>query len=157
MQAQSQLKTAPLPYTLLVKGRFWYFRTRKHGTIRLRGEYGSPAFMRHYDELLRFHGKTPETKGADRREVYFIGWPGGPIKIGISSSNKDRITTLQNACPYQLEIFATVKGGRALELAYHRRYAKHRLRGEWFERAPEIEAEIERLAMTSEVSCPLNH
>jgi hypothetical protein len=33
----------------------------------------------------------------------------------------------------------------AREKMYHRRFAHRRLHGEWFERCPEIEAEIERL------------
>lgn len=137
-------ESQPLPYTLLVKGWFWYFRTRLHGTVRIKGEYRSPVFMRHYHRLCREHGKYPEIK-TDKREVYFLGWEGGPVKIGISNSNADRITALQNACPYKLEIYATTKGGRALERVYHRRFAKHKLRGEWFERCSEIEAEIHRV------------
>lgn len=152
METQAELKTEPLPYTLLVKGKFWYFRTRHSGTIRLRGTYGDPSFMRHYERLLDEHGRTLKAKRADNREVYFIAWEGGPIKIGISGSNGDRITTLQNACPYKLHILATAKGGRVMELAYHKRFAKHRLRGEWFERTPELLAEIDRLNMTSRES-----
>jgi hypothetical protein len=36
-------------------------------------------------------------------------------------------------------------GGLHVELEYHQRFRAHHLRGEWFERCPEIEAEIERL------------
>lgn len=32
-------ESEPLPYTLRVKGRFWYFRTRKHGRWHMRGEW----------------------------------------------------------------------------------------------------------------------
>lgn len=135
----------PLPYTLLVKGKFWYFRTRQHGTIRIEGEYRSRRFMQHYHRLCREHGKHPEIQAGDRRAVYFLGREGGPVKIGITGSDRDRLTTLQNGCPYKLEIFATAKGGRAMELAYHRRFRKHHMRGEWFTRCPQIEAEITRL------------
>ena len=34
---------------------------------------------------------------------------------------------------------------RTHEQAYHRKFRNHHMRGEWFERCPEIEAEIERL------------
>lgn len=134
----------PLPYTLLVKGRFWYFRHTKFGTVRLRGEYRDPEFMRHYGELLdKFRiGRGKE----DLADVYFIGWDGGPVKIGVALDPVVRLTTMQSACPYQLRLYATVPGGRVQERVYHRRFASLRMRGEWFDRAPAIADEIARLS-----------
>lgn len=144
-EVRTQDPDLPLPYTLLVKGRHWYFRHRKFGTIKIRGDYRSPVFMRHYHKILRQHGLIPEFRKVDTRDVYFVAWEGGPIKIGISRCNKGRLYDLQNACPYELKVLAGCRGGRMLEAAYHRRFAKYRIRGEWFERCPEIEAEIARL------------
>lgn len=135
----------PLPYTLLVKGKFWYFRRRNYCTVRLQGEYRSPSFMRQYHRLVREHGLTPEIKKPDNRQVYFVAWDGGPIKIGVADCQDRRMIQLQNGCPYELKILAVCKGGRVKERSYHQLFAKYRLRGEWFERCPEIEAEIERL------------
>jgi len=77
--------------------------------------------------------------------IYFIGADDGPIKIGISASPKSRLTALQTASPFRLRLLAIRVGDVLTERDYHRRFAAHRLHGEWFERAPELLAEIERL------------
>lgn len=77
--------------------------------------------------------------------LYFIGSDDGPIKIGFSVNPKARLRQLQHASPYDLRILATIPEGQDLEAHYHRCFAAHRLRGEWFTRCPEIEAEIARL------------
>lgn len=50
------------------------------------------------------------------------------------------------ACPQTLGILALRNGAKAREVAYHEQFSEHRLHGEWFERCPEIEAEIARLS-----------
>jgi hypothetical protein len=77
--------------------------------------------------------------------VYFIGWEGGPVKIGVSRSPVVRLYEAQTFCPYPLKVFAVCNGGPVQERIYHKRFAARRLNGEWFERCPEIEAEIARL------------
>jgi hypothetical protein len=77
--------------------------------------------------------------------VYFIGSASGPIKIGIAARPTDRLKGLQTGHHERLELLATCQGGQELERAYHKRFAARRLNGEWFERCPEIETEIERL------------
>ncbi len=84
----------------------------------------------------------------DRQKVYFIGAAAGPIKIGVSVSPQSRLSGLQTSHHERLSILATVAGDAEVERAYHTRFAAHRLSGEWFERCPEILAEIE---------CLLNH
>lgn len=78
--------------------------------------------------------------------VYFIGGDIGGVKIGFASNPSLRVRDLQCGSPIKLRILATVPGLPADERAYHKRFAKHRLHGEWFERCPEILAEIERLS-----------
>lgn len=80
-----------------------------------------------------------------RQSVYFIGSNDGPVKIGIAANPQARLSNLQTGHHEKLRIFAICDGGAEQEKAYHKRFAAHRLSGEWFARCPEIEAEIARL------------
>jgi len=80
---------------------------------------------------------------------YFIGWAGDLVKIGYSSALAQRFGTICRDTPFKIGLMATAAGGRDRERHYHRRFEEHRAFGEWFERCPEIEAEIERLAATA--------
>ena len=77
--------------------------------------------------------------------VYFIASVAGPIKIGMAADPVKRLTALQTGHHERLSILAICDGGRVQEMAYHRKYARHRLSGEWFTRHPDILAEIARL------------
>lgn len=73
--------------------------------------------------------------------VYFVqAGPDGPIKIGLTTSLDSRLRALQTGSPRRLTLLHTEPGGRDRELALHRRWALHRLRGdgEWFAPAPAI-------------------
>lgn len=150
----------PLPYTLRVKGRYWYFRKRGCNVVKLPGEPGEPRFMERYNRLLEMSGvklkrtkqkrriKMAEHRASVRNQatVYFIGIePDGPIKIGTAINVKERLCTLQTAVPMPLSILATCEGGRAKEREYHSRFAHARMRGEWFERVPDLLAELSGL------------
>lgn len=89
--------------------------------------------------------RAPRAVPEDACIVYFIAGDSGPVKIGVAADPAVRLKTLQTANPVRLSILATAKGGSQKEAAYHRRFAAHRLHGEWFERVPEILDEIERL------------
>jgi hypothetical protein len=77
--------------------------------------------------------------------IYFVGPQGGPIKIGFATRLAFRIRDLRLANALPLEIWASVEGPPSLEREYHKRFASHRLHGEWFEPHPDILAEIARL------------
>lgn len=77
--------------------------------------------------------------------AYFVGGEVGAIKIGHSKLPLCRLAAMQMGSPIPLSIMALAKGGYRAEREYHRQFAEHRLHGEWFERCPEIEAEIARL------------
>lgn len=79
---------------------------------------------------------------------YFIGCAEGLVKIGYSRNVAQRLNWLQSSSLYRLDLLTTANGGREREKFYHRKFAKHRIDGEWFRRCPEIEAEIERLQPT---------
>lgn len=96
----------------------------------------------HEPEMTMMSPWQPERDGF----VYFIGGTDtGDIKIGFSANPSDRRKALQTSSPVRLEILATLPGKIAVEGAYHKRFADHRLTGEWFERCPAILAEIRRL------------
>lgn len=77
--------------------------------------------------------------------VYFVGGDRGLVKIGHTTMPVCRIAAMQACSPVTLRFLAVTPGGAVLEQQYHRRFAAHRLHGEWFERAPKIEAEIAAL------------
>jgi hypothetical protein len=81
---------------------------------------------------------------AKRGWVYFVQAHCGSIKIGRARDVQFRLKELQCANPHKLTLLAVaVDGGN--EVQYHRKFAAHRLLGEWFAPHPDILAEIERL------------
>lgn len=116
-------------------------KARRDGeeTIRHRVEEGVSNY------LVAESEKRVATQSEDHSLVYFIASESGPIKIGIANNPENRLKTLQTAHHERLRILATREGGFKQEYAYHQRFARKRLAGEWFERCPEIEAEIARL------------
>jgi hypothetical protein len=95
------------------------------------------------------HGQADDREASRRGHVYFLGGDEGPIKIGHSSCVAARFRDIQACSPVPLKLFATRQGGPIRESAYHALYAAHRLHGEWFERHPDILAEIESLQVSS--------
>lgn len=71
--------------------------------------------------------------------VYFIqAGENGPIKIGKSVDPQKRLAQLQTSSERPLRILLTLVGDESRECAYHKLWAEHRIRGEWFDPAPEI-------------------
>lgn len=71
--------------------------------------------------------------------VYFIQCGDeGPIKIGKSTNVESRLQSLQGASPYKLNLLAWFLGVSADETRLHELFAKHRMRGEWFEPSEDI-------------------
>jgi hypothetical protein len=63
--------------------------------------------------------------------LYVIRRPGGPIKVGVSRSPKNRLIEMQTACAEPLEILAVLSMAD-VEKAIHRKLAAESLSGEWF-------------------------
>lgn len=85
---------------------------------------------------------SPEAAGL----CYFFGGTAGIIKIGYTRSIWARINRLKSNCgPYRMGLLAVAPGGSARERHYHRRFDQHAVGGEWFNRVPEIDAEIAAL------------
>lgn len=145
MRRHPKVKTDPdvpkLPFTCLLQGKYWYFRCGQI-SVPIHEENGTEAFYQRWHELYLRHAMD----APDERLVYFIGWRDGPVKIGMADKINGRLAQLQTACPYDLHVWASTAGGMMRERELHRQFAKHRMRGEWFARVPEIEAEIARLS-----------
>ena len=78
--------------------------------------------------------------------IYFIQvGDDGPIKIGYASRVSTRIGALQVSNPAPLRLLASTRGELDDEARVHRKFAEHRLRGEWFSPVPEILAFCETL------------
>lgn len=69
--------------------------------------------------------------------LYVIGEESGPVKIGITSSMKSRLSALQTGCPFPLRVLrcfemATRLDAVAYEEDFHSGNDYCRLMGEWF-------------------------
>ena len=61
------------------------------------------------------------------------------VKIGYTGGDpKVRLADLQTGNPSRLVLLAATDGGQSDEAVLHRRFAAHRVAGEWFNPAPEL-------------------
>lgn len=71
--------------------------------------------------------------------VYFIqAGDDGPIKIGKAKDVAVRLRALQTGSVVSLSLLHAIPPGGPTERAMHRRFERHRGRGEWFDPAPEL-------------------
>ncbi len=67
--------------------------------------------------------------------IYFIQETGlfrNRVKIGYTDNIKDRLAGLRSGSPSALKLTLALPGDTKTELVYHERFAKYRLRREWF-------------------------
>lgn len=131
------------------KGLTYYYFASGKRLVRL-PDLTDPLFHQSYDRLIRScTSRRRRTDDTSRRslppQVYFIGTDTGPIKIGMSCDPDGRCREMRVGSPGDLRVLATAPGGRALEKRYHARFGYARIRGEWFDRHPDLLAEIDRL------------
>lgn len=92
--------------------------------------------------VTRRPAKTAVPAEAERH-VYFVQAENGLIKIGVSNDPRARLRSLQTGSPVDLTLLGAAPGrGREMEAELHERFAAHRVRGEWFQPAPELIAYI---------------
>lgn len=75
--------------------------------------------------------------------VYFIEAPSlGLIKIGSTGKVHRRVSAIQRATPVPTSLIGVIAGGTKREVELHKKYAAHRVHGEWFAEIikPELEA-----------------
>lgn len=112
-------------------------RTLVAGVVRGGVFYPSGSVATHYFHLQRQAAVTAK----EVPHVYFIqSVRGGPVKIGTARDPESRLLSLQTAHPYPLRIIGLIPhGGVRTERLLHRRFADHRMNGEWFEWTPDME------------------
>lgn len=101
------------------------------------------------DNPPRLIAKTelPRSTADDLAWIYFIQHgAGGPIKIGIAKDVERRLASLQSASPVPLHVLGAVRGTERGERQLHLRFAKHRIRGEWFQPVEDLLRYVERTA-----------
>lgn len=103
--------------------------------------------LRHV-RLHRWEERNGERELVRECWVYFIqGDDGGPIKIGRTENWPGfRVADLQCGYPFGwLRCVGVLRGPIGLEKQLHRRFHKHRMRGEWFSASPDLIAFITAL------------
>lgn len=92
--------------------------------------------------------------------VYFIGQKGvknSLIKIGVTCDLVDRrVASLQTGNHEELEVVATIDGGKETEAYLHESLSAYRIRGECFERSQEVDEAIERAIAIGAAALPLD-
>lgn len=129
------------------------YRFRKKGlpSAYIQSRPGTAQFQREYERCLAAPAQDRQRRGPAIRRlrgidvVYFIGPDEGPIKIGTSQDVQRRLYKLQTASPKPLRILAMVRGNAALEAKLHTRFKRCRIKGEWFDRTPELEQFLDDL------------
>lgn len=98
------------------------------------GSYAHADIVSHRDADPKWCKETRNSKTF----LYVIGRPEGPIKVGISSKPDKRVSSIQNGCPFPVEVhhrrkFYSREEARAAEAGFHKAHADRRLKGEWFD------------------------
>jgi hypothetical protein len=70
--------------------------------------------------------------------IYFVQGYNGAIKIGWADNVDRRVAELQSASPVELKELGRMHGSNVKEKELHTRFARYRIRGEWFEPAEEL-------------------
>jgi hypothetical protein len=73
----------------------------------------------------------------DMGRVYAVGFQ-RYVKIGFTTHVASRVSALQTGVPVKLAVYRTLAAHHSYERELHRRFAKHRMEGEWFFMGPEI-------------------
>ncbi|WP_175556339.1 GIY-YIG nuclease family protein [Methylobacterium sp. yr668] len=145
--------------TIYQRGRTWWGRVTVNGREH-RGSLGTHheaiARERFRDWALsvgsRSHehavrgslGPMSSTPSRPRGSIYAIGY-GDKVKIGWAvSSPLERLAALQIRCPEDLTLFGSCPGSISEERALHRKFAQHRIRGEWFWMRDEVAEWVEQ-------------
>lgn len=79
-------------------------------------------------------------------DLYFIQSEyGGLIKIGRARDVAARLATLQTGCPEPLQVVGIIREGGRFEAQIHNHFHMLRVRGEWFDDAPDLLHFIDRM------------
>lgn len=104
---------------------------------------------KHKPPPLEFFGRMPARQRNLNGFIYFVRL-GDKVKIGFSVNVKDRLESLQAGSPEDLELLRIVQGDEESEYRYHKAFAEHRYKREWFWLRGELAAWLEVDDGTSE-------
>jgi len=78
--------------------------------------------------------KKPQKPPRTYDNFVYLVHASGHWKLGVSQNVEQRLRELQTGCPFRVEIVKFWKSEHAtkVERALHRRFAEHRMEGEWF-------------------------
>lgn len=84
--------------------------------------------------------------------IYFIlSEETGLVKIGKAKNPEERLKTLVVGCPGSMKLIAVFDSVFGIERALHRKFAKYRRNGEWFEFSLEVKKWIWRAFLGEKV------
>jgi hypothetical protein len=86
------------------------------------------------DQVVAHPVPAPRTNTEDAGWAYAISDAAGDhVKIGCSENVTRRLKVLQTGYPADLRVLWQGSGGAAMEAHLHARFARRRIRGEWFD------------------------
>jgi len=83
----------------------------------------------------RIAAKKEMERETEAGVIYFVGsMEHGWCKIGKTVNLRRRVATMQTGCPFTIDVLHYIKTDDTLkaERVQHRKFNKHRIRGEWF-------------------------
>lgn len=119
-------------------GNVTEYRYHRDSKTRIYSTPGTPAY---YAECRRAQSKAPPVVRLGPTYVYFIqGVASRRIKIGKAGRPSARLKDLQCGSPDDLVLLGIIydPSGGVLEVDLHVTFAKHHVRGEWFEPVPNL-------------------
>jgi len=132
----------------------WYFRIGRGQRTRIYGEFGSPQFTDEYQAALagsplpppKKSAPLPKPAGGDKRQVwvYFVRC-GNQVKIGKTVDVDSRLASLQTGTSAPLKLIMRLASGPKFERFLHKKFAEHRIRGEWFHIRGDLAEFIEKV------------
>lgn len=80
--------------------------------------------------------------------IYFVrAGQTNTVKIGYATDVEKRLSNLQCASHHELRLIGHLPGSRDDEAGWHQRFAKERIRGEWFKLSARLREGINDLAL----------
>jgi len=125
----------PVPKKIGPNGmRRWSWREVRHHMAMSIEEFEEreKQTKEYENEIINF--PYPTTRAS---RVYFVGLK-DVIKIGITDDLRSRIMSLMAETPFRIKLLHHILGDRIVEQSLHLKFAKLRVRGEWFRAEEEL-------------------
>lgn len=110
----------------------------------MESEYVKTRVFAHFGEVIDVPYRAPRPLRSPLDSVYYVQRTDGLIKIGYTSQLRNRMSALRAEFG-PLTQLAVHAGGYKAEQSMHRKFAAHRVRGEWFRPSADLLAHIARI------------